>query len=189
MNIYESFSHSLVTSKLWLCEQLEQTIVEENIKNPIVNILAGWDNLLGFMLAIRKPKLYGSIHNYDMNSEHVNMANKLCDNWIYEYPKIYNTVQDINTLQFTFDKKQLFINCSVDQIDGVEWYNIIPPGSLVCLQCTDLPVWHKEWDIKQGYSMQDFSKTYQLSTIKYCSSKSFDYEHLSFTRHMIIGIK
>ena len=189
MNTHESFSHSLVASKLWLCEQLEQAIIEENIKNPIVHILAGWDNLLGFMMAIRKPKLYGSIHNYDINPEHISMADKLCDNWIYEYPKMYNMVQDINNLQFTFDKKQVFINCSVDQIEGTTWYDIIPNGSLVCLQCTDLPVGHDGWDIKQCYSIHDFANMYKLSAVKYCSSKSFDYGHLTFKRHMIIGIK
>lgn len=189
MNPYESFSHSLVASKLWLCEQLEIAIDREVIKNPIIHILAGWDNLLGFMLAVRRPSFYGSIHNYDISPDHIEAANQICDHWVYEYPKIYNTVQDITKLTFNTNKQAVFINCSVDQIEGTDWYQIIPAGSLVCIQCTDLPINHEGWDIKQSHSLEGLIKTYPLTTPKFDGSLLFDYGHLSFKRHMLIGIK
>ena len=190
MDAYESFSHSLVSSKLWLCEKLEQCIDRQPIKNPIVTILAGWDNLLGFMMVVRRPNFYGVINSYDIDSQSIENANKICDHWVYEYPKVYNHVRDINTLDFSnAGKESVFINCSVDQMEGTSWFNIIPEGNLVCLQCTNLPVSHDGWDIKQSYTIEDFMSTYKMSRYLLCETKTFDYGHLSFNRHMLIGIK
>jgi hypothetical protein len=190
MDPYESFSHSLVASKLWLCEKLETSIDNEHINNPIVNILASWDSLLAFMMAVRRPNFYGIFNTYDIDSESVHRAERLCDHWKYEYPKMYHRVKDINTLDFSnAGKESIFINCSVDQIEGTDWYDTIPIGTLVCLQCTDLPTSHTEWRVTQGYTLPKFMETYHMSRFLFNQSKAFDYGHLSFERHMLIGIK
>ena len=66
MDPYQSFSHSLINSKLWLCDSLETAIDNEHIRNPIVNILASWDSLLAFMMAVRRPNFYGMFNTYDI---------------------------------------------------------------------------------------------------------------------------
>lgn len=190
MDPYESFSHSLVASKLWLCEKLETAIDNEHIKNPIVNILASWDSMLAFMMAVRRPNFYGVFNTYDMDNESVHAAERICDHWKYEYPKMYHRVKDIKTLDFSnAEKESVFVNCSVDQIEGTEWYDIIPAGTLVCLQSTNLPVEHSGWDIKQSYSLEEFMKTYHMSRFVFNGTKTFTYSHLTFDRHMIIGVK
>lgn len=189
-NSYESFSHSLVASKLWLCEELEWVLDKQLVKNPIVNILASWDSMLAFMMLIRRPKFYGVINAYDIDSSSVANANKICDHWIYEYPKVYNHVKDINKLDFTnAGPESVFINTSVDQMDNTSWYNIIPAGTLVCMQTTDLPTDNESWDIKQSHDIEGFMSTYPMSHRMFTESKEFDYGHLKFKRHMIIGIK
>lgn len=189
-NTYESFSHSLIASKLWLCEQLETVIDNENIKNPIVNILASWDSLLAFMMTVRRPNFYGTFNTYDIDNESVERAEKICDHWKYEYPRMYHKVKDINTLNFSNSgNESIFINCSVDQIDGTDWYNAIPTGSLVCLQCTNLPVGYEGWEIKQSYNIEHFMKAYPMNKALFWQSKLFTYNQLSFERHMFIGIK
>lgn len=191
MTTHESFSHSLVRSKLWLCEQLEQVLDNESIKNPAVNILASWDSLLAFMMLTRRPKFYGVVNAYDVDSDAIENANKLCDHWIFEYPKVYNHTKDINTLDFSSTgNESIFINCSVDQLDGTEWYDSIPDNRLVCLQTTDLPLSTTEWNIKQSYVDKSlFSKTYAVRRLIYCDSIDINYGHLNFKRHMMIGIK
>jgi hypothetical protein len=190
MDPYQSFSHSLISSKLWLCEQLETAIDNEHIKNPIVNILASWDSLLAFMMTVRRPEFYGVFNTYDIDLESVQCAERICDHWKYEYPKMYLRNKDINTLDFSnSDRESIFINCSVDQIDGVEWYDRIPADRLVCLQSTNLPLNHSEWNIKQSYSLEEFMKTYPMSRFLVCQSKTFTYSHLTFDRHMLIGVK
>ena len=148
MNTYESFSHSLVASKLWLCEKLENALDNENIINPSVNILASWDSLLAFMLLTRRPKYYGVVNAYDMDSLSTENANKICDHWKFEYPKVYNHTKDINRLDFNnTSSESIFINCSVDQIEGTTWYDSIPKERLVCFQTTDLPTSTTEWHV------------------------------------------
>lgn len=190
MNSYESFSHSLVASKIWLCEKLEKTINNELINNPVVNILASWDSLLAFMLVVRRPNFYGSFYTYDIDEESVNRAEKICDHWNFEYPKMYHRAADINKLNFSnAGKESIFINCSVDQVEGKNWYDAIPIGNLVCLQCTDLPLNHKDWDIKQSYTIEEFMLAYPMHRFYVAESKTFSYDHLTFNRHMLIGIK
>jgi hypothetical protein len=191
MNTHESFSHSLVRSKLWLCEQLEQVLDNESIKNPAVNILASWDSLLAFMLLTRRPKFYGVVNAYDMDSTATESANKLCDYWQYEYPKVYNHIRDINTLDFSnTGNESIFINCSVDQLEGTSWYNVIPDDRLVCLQTTNLPTDTTEWDIKQSYFDKAlFTEAYKVRRLIYCDTIDINYGHLEFKRHMMIGIK
>jgi hypothetical protein len=190
MNPFESFSHSLVASKLWLCEKLENTIDSESIRNPVVNILASWDSLLAFMMNVRRPNYYGVFNTYDIDGESVNNAHKICDHWKFEYPKIYNNVKDINTLDFSNSgNESVFINCSIDQIEGTSWYDVIPEGCLVCLQCTNLPAGFDGWHITQGYTLEEFMETYHMSRFIYTGTKTITYPHLSFDRHMLIGIK
>lgn len=190
MKQYESFRHSLVASKIWLCAELEKAIDTEIILNAKLNILASWDNLLAFMLIIRNPNKYGVINSYDHNVEHVEMADYITDCWKYEYPKVYNYKKDINTLNFyDTDRESVFINCSVDQINNTSWYNTIPEDRLVVLQCTDLPVNFEGWDIVQSHDLEGLTKTYPCKKIIYSGTKSFDYGHLKYNRHMIIGIK
>jgi hypothetical protein len=191
MTSHESFSHSLVHSKLWLCEKLEQALDNESIKNPAVNILASWDSLLAFMLLTRRPKFYGVVNAYDIDMNATMSADKLCDYWKYEYPKVYNHTRDIRTLDFNnTGAESIFINCSVDQIDGTDWYDVIPDDRLVCLQTTDLPTSTSEWHIQQSYSDKAvFTETYKVRRLIYCDSLDINYEHLKFKRHMMIGIK
>ena len=66
MNPFESFSHGLIASKLWLCEKLENAIDNESIQSPVVNILASWDSLLAFMMTVRRPNFYQVFNNYDI---------------------------------------------------------------------------------------------------------------------------
>jgi len=191
MNIHESFSHSLVQSKLWLCERIEQVIDNEGIKNPAVNILASWDSLLAFMMLTRRPRFYGIVNAYDIDPIATENANKLCDHWQFEYPKVYNHTRDINTLDFSnTGSESIFINCSVDQLDNTSWYDVIPDNRLVCFQSTNLPINTIDWDIKQSYAdMSLFTETYKVQKLIYCDSININYEHLRFKRHMMIGVK
>jgi len=191
MNAHESFSHSLVASKLWLCERLEQVLDNESIRNPAVNILASWDSLLAFMLLVRRPKFYGVVNAYDIDTESTSNAHKLCDYWQYEYPKVYNHTKDINTLDFSnTGSESIFINCSVDQLDNTTWYDTIPDNRLVCFQSTNLPTSNIEWYIKQSYTdISVFTDTYKVRRLIYCDSININYGHLNFKRHMMIGIK
>jgi len=187
----ESFNHGLVASKLWLCQELETILDNRAIRNPIVHVLAGWNNLLGFMMLTRRPNFYGVVHSYDIDTQAVHDADIICDYWNYEYPKVYNHARDINSLDFSSSgRESVFINCSVDQLKDNEWYNRIPVGSLVCLQATNMPTDNKMWHVHQSFeSIIDLTETFKVGELLYANTKSITYSHLQYKRHMMIGIK
>ena len=187
---HESFYHGLVKSKLWLCEQLELTTYQENIKNPSLHVLGCWDNLLAFMLLIRRPEYYSNVFGYDINPEAISNANKVCDMWKYESPKVYNHIQDVNNYDFSANNNSIFINCSIDQMDNNNWYNSISIGSLVCVQTTNMIDPEFPWYIKQTTnSLDELIIKFNLSKLLYSGEIHIPYKESGFNRYMIIGCK
>ena len=187
-NPYEAFYHGLVTSKIWLCEELEKEL-GDNI--PSVNILGGWHNLMSFIMLVRKPKSYKEINSYDKDPQATEVAYKICDTWRVEEPKVYNHTIDASELDFSTCTNTVFINCSVDQFNDDKWYKTIPNGSLVCLQTTDIIDDNPPWEINQKTrDITDFLYKYPVDDIIYTGSKRIKYgDNKYYNRLMIIGYK
>jgi len=187
---YESFYHGLVKSKLWLCEELEITMYSEMLKNPTLHILGCWDNLLAFMLLTRKPEYYSTVYGYDINPEAIDKANKICDMWHYESPKVYNYLQDVNNYDYSIHTNSIFVNCSIDQMDSNNWYNSIPKGSLVCIQTTNMKDTGYPWFIKQTTnSLNELVDRFNFNQLLYSGEKHIQYLSEGYKRYMIIGTK
>jgi hypothetical protein len=187
---YESFYHGLIKSKLWLCEELETVIVREYLNESNLHILGCWDNLLAFMLLTRKPELYSTVYGYDINPEAIYNANKVCDMWKYELPKVYNYIQDVNDYDYSIHTNSIFINCSIDQMDSNKWYDTVPDNSLVCVQTTDMTDPEFPWYIKQTTnSVDELIDKFKLSKLLYSGEKRMPYKEIGFNRYMIIGCK
>ena len=187
---HESFYHGLIKSKLWLCEELEVAIYSEFIKDPSLHVLGCWDNLMAFMLLTRKPTFYNEVHGYDINPEAITNANKVCDMWKYESPKVYNHIQDVNDYDYSLHANGIFINCSIDQMDSNNWYNSVPKGSLVCIQTTNMKDPDFPWFIKQTTnSLDELVDRFKLSKLLYSGVKNIPYATNGYKRYMIIGTK
>ena len=187
---HESFYHGLIKSKLWLCEELETSIYRECLSNPSLHILGCWDNLLSFMLLTRKPTFYNTVHGYDINPEAIANANKVCDMWKYESPKVHNYIQDVNDYDYSLHANGIFINCSIDQMDTNNWYNSVPKDSLICVQTTNMKDPEFPWYIKQTTnSLDELVDKFKLSTLLYSGVKNIPYATNGYKRYMIIGTK
>lgn len=187
---HESFYHGLIKSKLWLCEELETAIYRECISKPTLHILGCWDNLLAFMLLTRNPTFYYEVHGYDINPEAISNANKVCDMWKYESPKVYNHVQDVNNYDYSTCINSIFINCSIDQMDSNNWYNSVPKGRLVCIQTTNMKEPDFPWFIKQTTdNLDELVDRFELSNLIYSGTESMPYGTGDYKRYMIIGRK
>ena len=187
---YESFYHGLVKSKIWLCEELETAIYGEYLTKPTLHILGCWDNLLAFMLLTRKSDYYNVVNGYDINPEAINKADRICDMWKYESPKVYNYVQDVNDYDYSKHTNSIFINCSIDQMDSNNWYNSVPKGSLVCIQTTNMKDPDFPWFIKQTTdSLDELVDRFKMSNLLYSGVKNIQYESYGYNRYMIIGNK
>ena len=187
---HESFYHGLIKSKLWLCEELETAIYRECLTKPSLHILGCWDNLLAFMLLTRKPTFYNTVYGYDINPEAIFNANKVCDMWKYESPKVHNYIQDVNDYDYSLHANGIFINCSIDQMDSNNWYNSVPKGSLVCIQTTNMKDPDFPWFIKQTTnSLDELVDRFKLSKLLYSGVKNIPYATNGYKRYMIIGTK
>ena len=187
---HESFYHGLIKSKIWLCKELETAIDCECITNPTLHILGCWDNLLAFMLLTRKSDYYNVVYGYDINPEAIANANKVCDMWKYESPKVYNYIQDVNDYDYSTHTNSIFINCSIDQMDSNNWYNSIPIGSLVCIQTTNMKDPDFPWFIRQTTdSLDELVDRFKLGNLLYSGVETIPYDTSNYKRYMIIGTK
>jgi hypothetical protein len=187
MNPYESFYHGLITSKLWLCEELEKHVQGK----PNVKILGSWHNVMAFMLIVRNPYLYNQIDGYDKDRDAVNVADQICNTWKeIEQPRVTNHVADASQIDFSFDTNTIYINCSVDQFNDTSWYNTIPINNIVCLQTTTLPLDHSHWEINQETkSMDELLDRYKISQVLYSGTRQMPFRDTTYDRLMVIGIK
>jgi len=187
---HESFYHGLIKSKLWLCEELETSINSDFLSKPTLHILGCWDNLLAFILLTRKPELYNVVYGYDINPEAIDNANKVCDMWKYESPRVYNYIQDVNDYDYNNHTNSIFINCSIDQMDSNKWYSSVPKGSLVCIQTTNMVDPGFPWYIKQTTeSLDELINKFNFTKLIYSGEKRMPYKESGFNRYMIIGCK
>ncbi len=188
---HESFYHGLIKSKIWLCEELEVSMYRECLKKPSLHILGCWDNLLAFMLLVRKPNYYNIVHGYDINPEAITNANKICGTWQIESPSVINHLADVNQYDYSkCENKSIFINCSIDQMDNNNWYDTIPKNSLVCIQATDVTNREFPWLIRQTTeNLDELINRFNFSSLLYSGTKRIQYPVNSYKRFMIIGCK
>jgi hypothetical protein len=187
---HESFYHGLIKSKLWLCEELEIVMYSEFIKNPTLHVLGCWDNLMAFMLLTRKPEFYSCVYGYDINPEAINTANRVCNMWQYEEPKVHNRIQDVNDYDYSSHTNSIFINCSIDQMDSNKWYDTVPDNSIVCIQTTNMTDPEFPWYIKQTTSsLDELINKFNFSKLIYSGEKHIQFQKDGYKRFMIIGCK
>lgn len=185
---FDAFSHGQIISKLWLCEELERYAQP----NSSIWVLGSWYNITAFMLQIRKPDYYKHITGYDTNNDAIEIADKICSAWnIYSPTTVTNMSTDANKLDWS-SSPDIVINCSAEHFDHSTWFELIPVGTIVCIQSTNITDPNEPWLIKQPTpSIKEFSKTYPLSQQFMIGIKPIPLnKHGKFyERYMIIGKK
>jgi len=179
----DSFSHGQVKSKMWLCEKLEPHVKD----NSKVAILGGWVNLLGFMMLTRQPKKYEHIKSIDIDSESIDLADQINSYWIIERI-LRNEIADANT--FNTQGFDVVINCSAEHMENTTWFDRISPGTLVCIQSTNVIDIGDPWFVKTPSPTMDyFIKKYPLTDVKFTGILPIRYNNWGYDRFMLIGIK
>lgn len=189
---FSAFSHGQIQSKLWLCQQFEPNIS----KNSNIIILASWYNVLGMMLALRRPNYYKKIIGVEKNEESIEIANKICDAWMINDDQLIKhdkgSIQDLT--YWDFDQYDAIINTSVEDISSNRWYHQVPKGKLLALQSNNLTPEkvskYKDWVILDpNPDMETFKEKYHMDEIIFEGKIDFDYGDLKYSRYMLIGKK
>jgi len=189
---FSAFSHGQIHSKLWLCENLEPHLP----KSSNIIILASWYNVLGMMLAMRKPTHYKKIIGIEQNETSIATANKICDAWMINNDQLIKhdkgSIQDLT--YWDFDQYDAIINTSVEDISSNRWYHQVPRGKLLALQSNNLTLEkvskYKDWIILDpNPDMETFKEKYHMDEIIFEGELEFDYGDLKYSRYMLIGRK
>lgn len=181
---YTSFSHGQTLSKIWLCEQLEPFIP----KNSRVAVIGSWYNVMAFIMLTRHSELYQYILGVDINPEATEIAEHICDAWRFGVDKkVSNITADSST--FNINEFNVVINCSVEHMSD-SWYEQVVPGSLVCMQSSNLAITSHPWLITNAnLEIETLTKKYPLSQTLFLGEKEFNYDTWGYKRFMLIGIK
>lgn len=177
---WDSFSHGQILSKLWLCETLEQFLPTDGS----IAILGSWYNILGFMLRVRGNQQ--TITAYDLDPTATEIADKITNCWSMSGP-IINKTADVNNVDL--GTYQIIINTSCEHMSS-NWFTSIKPGTLVCLQSSNLDIVNDPWFISNpSTTWESFDKKFPMAQTVYQDKLPIDYATWGYERYMKIGYK
>jgi len=181
----ESFSHGQIQSKQWLCEQLEPYLPNA----ATICVPGSWHNVLAFMLLTRNPNKYRSIVGIDVDPSVKTLADNICQAWMISPTAIVNNVTQ-NANSFNYDGYNAVINCSVEHFESDEWFRKINPGTIVCIQSSNVDDSGDIWKISRpNKTYGEFVEKYPLTSYYFSGTKEITYDTGGYSRFMIIGIK
>lgn len=203
----DAFSSGQVGSKLWLCEELERILLArvKKTSGDVVWIYGGWNGVLGFLL-LSRGKVPMTVRSFDADPACEQIANTLCENWVWREWQFRAFTKDCNELSpstgdavtagdagASGDFKAEFgpppsivINTSVEHFDRDDWFQKIPSGTLVALQAADFD---HDGAVSVFKSERALSERYPLKEKLFSGEMKFDYSSWSFRRFMTIGVR
>jgi hypothetical protein len=182
----DAFSAGQIESKIWAAEQLELVIKELNTGPLRMYVLGGWSSLLHFILSVRKNIDIDYCRSVDLDPIVSYNANKINNAWEIKDWKFRAYPFDANNVNYTQEKINCVINTSTEHFNNNNWFKNIDKGTLVLLQSNDLLI---DEHVSRPDSLDDFIKTYPLTSLKFSGTMNFQFKNMSYNRHMIIGVK
>lgn len=175
----DAFSSGQISSKIWLCEQLEQF----KISYKHVAIYGGWYGITAFLILSRKKLTIEKITSYDIDPQCQDIADMINENWVWQNWTFKAYTQDCNKLITDAD---LIINTSTEHFQSLDWYNNISKGTFIALQGNNMP--HDDHKVTCN-SLEEFCEQFSISHVLYKGQLDFKYETWGFSRYMLIGMK
>lgn len=176
----DAFSSGQITSKIWLCEELENLF--DSIDN--ISIYGGWYGVTAFLLRSRNNIKISKIYSYDLDPHCEQIADTVNENWVIQKWQFKSFTTDCNEL--VPNDADLIINTSTEHFQSMNWFKNIPKGKIVALQGNNMP--HED-HFYCSHTIQDFISQFEVTSILYHGEKDFVYPDWSFKRFMLIGIK
>jgi hypothetical protein len=186
----EAWSWVQMGSKLWLCNILEK-IIPNKMSNSTIWILGGWYGILAFLLLSREKIQIHQICSFDLNPDCKPIANAINNFW-FEERKFMAFDEDVNRLSYTetsrysSKKPDVVINTSCEHILNQTWFNIIPKGTLLILQSTNI---EDPDHINCVNSIDELKKKYPLNVCCFEECLHLENKKCGFNRFMIAGLK
>lgn len=173
-----SFTPDLVFSKLWLMREMAK--IQPQVSTMYV--LGAWYGNLALLLN-RYPEIQvDKIINVDTNTEFLNTGKNMLDQAGAD--NVEYMPADANELDYRqLGRDGAVVNTSLNDIDGTEWFENIPKGTLVAMQARDR-VENEQFD-----GPESIEQKFPLARVLYSGSLDLEDPETDYTRFMVIGIK
>ena len=171
-----SFTPDLQYSKVWLLDEVQKILKKTKINklNTIYN-LGSWYSNMGLFLVASKFG-FNKLINVDIDKKTLTTGKKLLIKLGIAH-KVIHMHKDVNTLDYRQLKQPgLVINTSTNDIDGDDWLNNIPKGTLVAMQG------------RHG-TLEEFDKQYPLRKTYFLDEVELEDPETEYERFMKIGVK
>lgn len=174
-----NLTKDLMLSKTWLLSILSQISKEYSV----VYILGSWYGQTSLMM-LADDFIVGKIINVDIDRETLKASQKMARAARVD-DKVVVMNKDANDIDYRqLDKMGLVINTSCNDIEGSDWFEHIPKGTLVALQGRN-----NAPSRTPAESLEEFSNMYPLSKILYQDQLSLKDPETKYQRYMIVGLK
>ena len=191
----DCFSRGQLQSKIWLVNELKRIGVDLGT----VFLCAGWYGTLAVMLFESGISLE-KIRSFDIDESTEDIAEVFNRHWVINDWKFKPVVQDIHDIDFNehcyivkksgddferlWDTPDTIINTSCEHIENFDiWYEKIPSGKLVVLQCNDYE--EIEEHVNTHATLESFAEQTPMDVELYSGELQLD----KYRRYMRIGYK
>lgn len=173
-----SFTRDLTTSKVWLMKELAKI----NPSISTVYILGSWFGNLALYMTLDPMVQVKKIINIETDQSMLDQSKRMLDRIGARNVEYMN--KDANTLDYRqLGTNGVVINCSLTDMDGTDWFQNIPDGTLVVMQARD------QVESKPFYSTDDILEKFPLDQVLYQGDLELTDPETSYTRYMVIGRK
>jgi hypothetical protein len=173
-----SFTPDLVFSKLWLIRELAKIAP----KIDTMYALGSWYGNLALMLDHWKEIRVGKVINVETNPKFLKGSKQLLDQLGVD--NVEYMLKDANDIDYRqLGRRGVVVNTSLIDIPGTDWFENIPPGTLVVMQARD----HVKDE--QFSSPADIEQKFPLSQVLYSGELELEDPETEYTRFMVIGVK
>jgi hypothetical protein len=173
-----SFTPDLVFSKLWLINQLAKIVDRVDV----MYVLGSWYGNLSLLLRRFPLVTVDKIINIDTNQQFLRTSQQILNQ--LKYGNIEHMAKNANDIDYRqLTDRSAVVNTSLTDMSGTEWFENIPPGTLVVLQARDQDPGN------QFDSVQDIQAKFPLDQVLYQGTMTLRDPQTQYHRFMIIGIR
>ena len=173
-----SFTRDLVFSKFWLMHQLAR--IQPHVST--MYILGSWYGNLALYLNRYARVRVDHMINVETHRERLRTGQRMLDQ--AGAHNVEHMLKDANDLDYRqLDSNGAVVNTSLTEMPNTDWFEHIPPGTLVVLQARD----HNPG--QQFMSAKDIQRKFPLSQVLYSGGLDLQDPETAYTRFMTIGRK
>jgi hypothetical protein len=173
-----SFTRDLVFSKFWLMHELAR--IQPHVSTMYV--LGSWYGNLALFLNRYPMVRVDHIINVETDPERLNTSERILDQAGAD--NVEHMLKDANQLDYRqLNRDGAVVNTSLTEMPNTDWFEHIPPGTLVVLQARD----HNPGE--QFRNSKDIEQKFPLSQVLYSGGLELEDPETEYTRFMIIGQK